>query len=46
MLEKRIIPCLYVRNGEEGAVGIILGRARLFEGKFTLTEAISCWQNA
>ncbi|QPB78965.1 1-(5-phosphoribosyl)-5-[(5-phosphoribosylamino)methylideneamino]imidazole-4-carboxamide isomerase [Proteus sp. GOKU] len=28
-----------------GVVGIIVGRA-LLEGKFTLKEAISCWQNA
>lgn len=28
-----------------GADGIILGRA-LLEGKFTVTEAITCWQNA
>ncbi|OUS24883.1 1-(5-phosphoribosyl)-5-[(5-phosphoribosylamino)methylideneamino]imidazole-4-carboxamide isomerase [Thalassotalea sp. 42_200_T64] len=30
---------------QSGADGIILGRA-LLEGKFTLTEAISCWKNA
>ncbi|OTA16402.1 imidazole glycerol phosphate synthase subunit HisF [Xenorhabdus vietnamensis] len=28
-----------------GAAGVIVGRA-LLEGKFTLTEAIQCWQNA
>jgi phosphoribosylformimino-5-aminoimidazole carboxamide ribotide isomerase len=28
-----------------GVAGIIVGRA-LLEGKFTLKEAISCWQNA
>ncbi|TRX57136.1 1-(5-phosphoribosyl)-5-[(5-phosphoribosylamino)methylideneamino]imidazole-4-carboxamide isomerase [Thalassomonas sp. M1454] len=30
---------------QSGADGIILGRA-LLEGKFTLEEAIACWQNA
>ncbi|MDG1733582.1 MAG: 1-(5-phosphoribosyl)-5-[(5-phosphoribosylamino)methylideneamino]imidazole-4-carboxamide isomerase [Thalassotalea sp.] len=30
---------------QSGADGIILGRA-LLEGKFTLEEAITCWQNA
>ncbi|EJD6369604.1 1-(5-phosphoribosyl)-5-[(5-phosphoribosylamino)methylideneamino]imidazole-4-carboxamide isomerase [Providencia rettgeri] len=28
-----------------GAAGVIVGRA-LLEGKFTVTEAIECWQNA
>ena len=28
-----------------GVAGVILGRA-LLEGKFTITEAIQCWQNA
>ncbi|WP_258086744.1 1-(5-phosphoribosyl)-5-[(5-phosphoribosylamino)methylideneamino]imidazole-4-carboxamide isomerase [Xenorhabdus bovienii] len=28
-----------------GVMGVIVGRA-LLEGKFTLTEAIQCWQNA
>lgn len=28
-----------------GAAGVIVGRA-LLEGKFTVTEAIQCWQNA
>ena len=30
---------------KSGADGIILGKA-LLEGKFTVSEAISCWQNA
>ncbi|MBQ0439105.1 1-(5-phosphoribosyl)-5-[(5-phosphoribosylamino)methylideneamino]imidazole-4-carboxamide isomerase [Providencia rettgeri] len=30
---------------ESGAAGVIVGRA-LLEGKFTVTEAIECWQNA
>lgn len=28
-----------------GAAGVIVGRA-LLEGKFTVSEAIACWQNA
>ncbi|MDX1269750.1 MAG: 1-(5-phosphoribosyl)-5-((5-phosphoribosylamino)methylideneamino)imidazole-4-carboxamide isomerase, partial [Oceanisphaera sp.] len=28
-----------------GVAGVILGRS-LLEGKFTVTEAIACWQDA